>query len=84
MKVLACDEDSYSFTLKAQCENKSKEKTYTFYISDATVNGLMEYSSGYSEISPGKKANMNISFYGLDDDGIERPSDIHLYYRVYK
>lgn len=83
MKVLAYDEDSYSFTLKAQCENKSKEKTYTFYISDATVNGLMEYSSGYVEISPGKKANMNISFYGLEDDGIEKTSDIHLYYRVY-
>ncbi len=29
MKVVAYDEDSYSFTLKAQCENKSKEKTYT-------------------------------------------------------
>lgn len=80
---MAYDEGSYSFTLKAQCENKSSEKSYTFSISDATVNGLTEHSTGYAEVKTGKKANMNITFYGLEDDGIGSPSDIHLYYHVY-
>ena len=83
MKVVAYEEDSWSFTLKAQCENKSKDKTYTFSITDSTVNGLMEYSSGYAEVPPKKRANVNISFYGLKKDGISKASDILLFFRVY-
>lgn len=83
MKVVAYEEDSWSFTLKAQCENKSKDKTYTFSITDSTVNGLMEYSSGYAEVPPKKKANVSISFYGLKEDGISKASDILLLFSVY-
>lgn len=82
MRVVAYDETSRSFTLKAQCENRSTEKTYTFSITDSAVDGLLEYSSGYAEVPPGKKANMNITFYGLKDDGISFPSDILLLYKV--
>ncbi|MGN0906383.1 MAG: hypothetical protein ACI4NM_04485 [Bullifex sp.] len=82
-KVVAYDESYLGFILKAQCENRSSEKTYTFSIRDSVVDGLMEYSSGYAEVPPGKKANMNISFYGLKKDGITFPSDILLVYAVH-
>lgn len=82
-KIVAFEESSRSFTLKSQCENRSSDKTYTFSISNSTVNGLMKYSSGYAEVAPKKKANMNITFYGLKDDNIDLVSDINLYYRVY-
>lgn len=82
MKIVAYEEDRWGFALKAQCQNKSPDKTYAFVIDEAVVNGLMETAIGYSEVAPRKKANISISLYGFMDDGIDFPYDILLAYRV--
>ena len=75
----------WGYTLKASLENKSSEKTYMFAIESAAVDGVQCDPLFASEISPGKKANEDISFSNsaLEENGINDFSEIELTFRVY-
>lgn len=50
------------YTLKAQLENKSTEKTYMFSVESASINGVQCDPMFASEVAAGKKANEEINF----------------------
>ena len=87
IKITGIDPNNYmGFTLKAQLENKSAEKTYMFSIEKASVNGVQTSPLFASEVAAGKKSNDTISF--MDDDelkenGVGDFTDIELTFRVY-
>ena len=78
-------EDFFGYTLKAELENKSSDKTYVFSVDSASVNGVQCSPLFYSEIAAGKKAKEDISFGGdqLEEKGITEYTDIELTFRVY-
>ena len=76
-------EVSDDFTLKAELENKSTEKTYMFAISSAAVDGLQTDPFFASEVAPGKKSIEQISFMDDDLSGNVNFTDIELAFRVY-
>ncbi len=80
-------DDMWGYTLKAQLENKSADKTYMFSAKSASVNGVMSDPFFATEIAPGMRANKDITFDmdDLEDIGIkaEDVSDIELNFRVY-
>lgn len=78
-------DDLWGYTLKAQMENKSSDKTYMFSVESASVDGVMNDPFFATEIAPGMRANKDISFSTstLEDIGIEEVTDIELTFRVY-
>lgn len=72
------------YTLKAQLENKSSDKTYRFSVESASINGV--YGDPYftAEVAAGKKANSDISFSELTFEGndIGKYTDIELVFTV--
>lgn len=50
----------WGYTLKAQLENKSTEKTYMFSVESASINGVQCDPMFASEVAAGKKANEEI------------------------
>lgn len=75
----------FGFTLKAQLENKSSDKTYMFSIDSALINGVVCDALLAKDVAPGKKANEDISFLDteLKENGIDDYTDIELTFKVY-
>ncbi len=86
IKITEIDSDNmWGFTLKAQLENKSADKTYMFSVESAAINGVQCDPFFASEVAAGKKANEEISFSdsSLEDYEIGEYTDIELTFRVY-
>lgn len=63
VKITEIDPDNmWGYTLKAQLENKSTEKTYMFSVESASINGVQCDPMFASEVAAGKKANEEINF----------------------
>ncbi len=86
IKIIEIDPDNmWGYTLKAQIENKSADKTYMFSVESAAINGV-EYDPLFaSEVAAGKKSNENISFTSdeLEKNGVGDYTDIELTFHVY-
>ena len=86
IKITGIDPDNlWGYTLKAQLENKSSEKTYMFSVESAAINGVQCDPFFATEVAAGKKSNNDISF---TDDVFEKNdigdfTDIELTFRVY-
>jgi hypothetical protein len=78
-------DDLWGYTLKANLENKSADKTYMFSVESAAINGVQCDPLFATEVAAGKKANSDISFTDstLEENGIEEYTDIELTFRVY-
>jgi len=86
IKITGVDTDNWmGYTLKAQLENKSSEKKYTFTVDSCSINGVKCDAFLYGDISAGKKANEEITFTTetLEENGIKKFTDIELTFRVY-
>ncbi len=72
------------FSLKAQLENKSADKTYAVVLDSASVNGVQCDLYLWSTVTAGKKANETIDFSDLsfDEKDIGEFTDIELTFRV--
>lgn len=73
------------YTLKAKMENKSADKTYMFAVENASINGVECEPFFATEITAGKKANEEITFYGseMEQHDIGTYTDIAVHFRVY-
>lgn len=86
IKITEIDPDNmWGFSLKAQLENKSADKTYMFSVESASINGVQCDPFFASEVAAGKKANEEISFSdsSLEENGVGEFTDIELTFRVY-
>lgn len=86
IKITEIDPDNmWGFTLKAQLENKSDDKTYMFSVESASINGVQCDPFFAAEVAAGKKSNEEISFFGdeLEENGVGDYTDIELTFRVY-
>ncbi|MCD8189358.1 MAG: hypothetical protein LUD78_03935 [Clostridiales bacterium] len=86
IKLTGIDPDNlWGYTLNAELENKSSDKTYMFSVESASVNGVASDPLFASEVAAGKKANEEISFSDstLEENGIVDYTDIELTFRVY-
>ena len=72
------------FLLKACLENKSSRATYTFLITDGTVNGVSASPLFAVDVAPGEKLQKEIFFWSprLEENGITRFTDIGIAFRV--
>ena len=80
VKITEIDPDNmWGYTLKAQLENKSTEKTYMFSVESASINGVQCDPMFASEVAAGKKANEEINFSTdtLEENGIVEYTDNH-------
>ncbi len=79
------DNPIWGYTLKVYLENKSAATTYMMAVDSASINGVQADPLFAKEVSPGKKANGEISFpkelFGGNDIGPY--SDIELNFRIY-
>lgn len=75
-------EESYSTDVKFTIENKSDKKIIV-QARDVSVNGIMTNPIFSCNITPGKKANDSMSFYNLQDDGIDSIETIELSFHIY-
>lgn len=79
VKITEIDPDNmWGYTLKAQLENKSTEKTYMFSVESASINGVQCDPMFASEVAAGKKANEEINFSTdtLEENGIVEYTDM--------
>lgn len=86
IKITGIEEDSlWGYTLKTYLENKSSDKTFTFSVQAASINGVTVDALFASEVAPGKKANEDLSFTDtdLEENDIGVYSDLCLSFRVY-
>lgn len=86
IKITGIDPDNmWGYSLNAQLENKSADKTYMFTVDSAAINGVQCDPFFASEVSAGKKDNTSISFSGddLKENGVGDYTDIELTFRVY-
>lgn len=77
-------DDIWGFSIKVYLENRSSDVTYRFSADDATINDVNILSIFSAEVTPGKKANEEITFldstlYGND---IGEYTDIQLTFSV--
>lgn len=86
IKITEIDPDNMlGFTLKAQLENKSADKTYMFSIYSAAINGVQCDPIFATEVAAGKKSSEDIklSFDELEENNVGEYTDIELTFRVY-
>ena len=86
IKITGIDPDNmWGFTVEAQLENKSADKTYMFSVDSASINGVQCDPFFATEVAAGKKSNAKISFSDddLEKNGIGDYTDIELAFRVY-
>lgn len=86
IKITSIETDNiWGYTLKAQLENKSSDKTYMFSVENAAINGVQCDPLFATEIAAGKKSNEEISFSDdeLEENGVGEYTDIELTFRVY-
>lgn len=86
IKITGIDpDDLWGYTLNAQLENKSADKTYMFSVDSAAINGVQSDPFFASEVAAGKKSNEEITFSTdeLEKNGVGEITDIELTFRVY-
>lgn len=86
IKITEIEPDNFwGYTLKAQLENKSADKTYMFSVESAAINGVQCDPLFASEVAAGKKAMEEIHFSDeeLKENGVGDFTDIELTFRVY-
>lgn len=86
IKITGIEPDNlWGYTLKAQLENKSADKTYMFSVESAAINGVQCDPLFASEVAAGKKAMEEIHFSDdeLKENGVGDFTDIELTFRVY-
>ncbi|MBE6643573.1 MAG: hypothetical protein E7615_07965 [Ruminococcaceae bacterium] len=86
IKITGIDPDNmWGYSLNAQLENKSADKTYMFTVDSAAINGVQCDPFFASEVAAGKKDITSISFSGddLKENGVGDYTDIELTFRVY-
>ena len=86
IKITGIEEDSiFGFTLKAQLENKSADKSYMFSVKTAAVNGVECDPFFASEVAAGKKSNEKITFSDkkLEENNVGDFTDIELTFSVH-
>lgn len=86
IKIKGIDPDNiWGYTLNAELENKSADKTYMFAVDRASVNKVETTPAFAKEVAPGKKANEGISLLSdeLKENGVVDFTDIALTFRVY-
>lgn len=86
IKITSIDPDNiWGYTLNAEFENKSSDKTYTFSVDSASINGVMDDPFFATDVTAGNKGIEEISFSDstLEENGIEEFTDIELTFSVY-
>ena len=86
IKITKVNYDGWmGFSLKANLENKSAEKTYMFSVESAAINGVECIPIFATEVAAGKKANGDIYFADdeLEENGVGDYTDVELTFRVY-
>lgn len=84
IKITGIEPDNiWGYTLNLYAENKSAEKTYMVSVENASVNGVVNDPFFATEVAAGKKANGDISFPDLEENGITDYTDIEMTFRVY-
>ncbi len=79
LSITEVDPDNFlGYALKVQLENKSTDKTYTFSLTSAAINGVECASLFSTEVTPEKKANYDITFLtgDIEDANIKKYTDI--------
>lgn len=78
-------DDIWGYTVKAELENKSSEKTYMFSVETASINGVECDPMFATEVAPGKKSNSDINFPTevLEENGVGDFTDIEISFRVH-
>ncbi len=79
------EDDIWGYTIKAEIENKSPDKTYMFSLEHSAINGVEVSNLFAKEVAAGKKANGEITLTddALKENGINHYTDIALSFRVY-
>ena len=79
------EDDIWGYTIKAEIENKSPDKTYMFALDHSSINGVEVSNLFAKEVAPGKKANEEITLTDdiVKENGIKNYTDIALSFRVY-
>ncbi len=88
IEITGIEDTRSGYTLKAELENKSADKTYMFAVYDAYINGVACDPFFASTVAPGKKSIESITFSSsststLDEAGVGDYADIELSFRVY-
>lgn len=86
IKITGIDpENFWGYAVKVQLENKSADKTYMFSVESAAINGVECDPLFATEVSAGKKANEEITFFDSEFEEIDIGdyTDIELTFRVY-
>ncbi|MGI6510318.1 MAG: lipoprotein [Erysipelotrichaceae bacterium] len=78
-------ENKNGFTIKIECENKSKDKNYIFSIASSAVNGIQYYPYTYLEVASGQTLDIDVSFTTKEFIGyeIDNFTDIEITFYVY-
>ncbi len=79
--VESFDTDRNSFNLLL--ENKTDDVTLMFAADDVSVNGVMCDPLFATEVSPGMKSYADVTFYSLEDAGINYIESVDMSFRVY-
>lgn len=73
IKITGIDpDDMFGYSLKVYAENKSADKTYTFSVDKAIVDGVDCSALFIQDIEPGKKVNDSVTIMDGDLDGDEK------------
>ena len=86
IRVTDIDPDGmFGYTLKVYLENRTADKTLMFAVESAAINGVQTDPAFAAEVSAGKKANKEISFFdtALTANDVGAYTDIELTFRVY-
>lgn len=86
IRVTDIDPDGmFGYTLKVYLENRTADKTLMFAVESAAINGVQTDPAFAAEVSAGKKANKEISFFDtvLTANDVGAYTDIELTFRVY-
>lgn len=76
------EESTFGADMKVTIENLS-DKNITVNTRDVSVNGIMSDPIFSVDVAAGKKANDTITFYDLEDKGIDEIGEIELGFHVY-
>ncbi len=86
IKITGIDPDNmWGYTIKANFENKSADKTYMYSVESASINGVQSDPFFATEVAAGKKSNNEISFSDgdLEDNNVGDYTDIELTFQVH-
>ena len=75
-------EESYSTDVKLTIENLS-DQGITVQARDVSINGIMVNPIFSCDVVAGKKANDSMSFYSLEDDGIDKIETMELSFHIF-